>query len=290
MTGNQPKLGIHSLALTPLWNPADAEALLAPAIAHGVSVVETPLLDPENYDSLNTRTIAEKLGVEVVCSLGLPESFDVTNNTSDVVSYLNHALEVACDAGSEVLSGVTYGTIGKTSGAPPTTQEIDAICRLFEQVSQKAKSLNMSIGLEPCNRYETHLLNTASQTVNVIERVGADNLFVHLDTYHMNIEEAGIAQGFYDAGSHLGYVHLSESQRGVPGEGTIDWNDTFTALKKIGFSGTMTLESFVYLAPEIAAGLAVWRPVADVPGDVINKGLPFLVKQAAQAGIAFKPR
>jgi len=280
-----PRLGIHSLALTPLWDPNNADALLAPVVEHRVGVVETPLLDPDNYDAVNTRAAAKRLDIEIVCSLGLPESLDVATHTRDAIDYLSNALLVARDASSAVLSGVTYGTIGKTSGSPPTSQEIDAICRLFEQVAKKAKSLNMKVGLEPCNRYETHLLNTAKQTVDVIERVGADNLFVHLDTYHMNIEEAGIKQGFVDAGSYLGYVHLSESQRGVPGQGTVDWQETFGALKSVEFNGTMTLESFVYLAPEIAAGLAVWRPVAEIPTDVINIGLPFLIDQASKAGI-----
>ena len=80
----------------------------------------------------------------------------------------------------------------------------------------------MRLGIEPCNRYETHLLNTAKQSAELIERVGAENVFVHLDTYHMNIEEVSMAQGFADAGEHLGYVHLSESNRGVPGRGTLD--------------------------------------------------------------------
>ncbi|MBG6159123.1 D-psicose/D-tagatose/L-ribulose 3-epimerase [Labrenzia sp. EL_159] len=280
-----PRLGLHGLAFTPLWNPGEADRLLPPITAHGVSVIETPLLDPQNYDSTGTRRAAERNGVEIVCSLGLPAEFDIVRNHGDAVDYLGFALQVARDAGAASLSGVTYGTIGKTSGGPVTEAESDAICRLVDRVSQKARTLNMRLGLEPCNRYETHLLNTARQTAGIIERVGAANVFIHLDTYHMNIEEAGMVAGFEDAGEHLGYVHLSESNRGVPGKGTLDWAATFKALADIGYQGTMTLESFVYLAPEIASGLAVWRPVADRPEDVIDIGLPFIVEQAQAAGL-----
>lgn len=280
-----PRLGLHGLAFTPLWNPGEADRLLPPITAHGVSVIETPLLDPQNYDSTGTRRAAERNGVEIVCSLGLPAEFDIVRNHGDAVDYLGFALQVARDAGAASLSGVTYGTIGKTSGGPVTEAESDAICRLVDRVSQKARTLNMRLGLEPCNRYETHLLNTARQTAGIIERVGAANVFIHLDTYHMNIEEAGMAAGFEDAGEHLGYVHLSESNRGVPGKGTLDWAATFKALADIGYQGTMTLESFVYLAPEIASGLAVWRPVADRPEDVIDIGLPFIVEQAQATGL-----
>ena len=280
-----PRLGLHSLAFTPLWNPGDADRLLPPLTAHGVTVIETPLLDPKNYDSLGTRRAAERNNVEIVCSLGLPAEIDIVQRPAEAVEYLAFALQVARDAGAGSLSGVTYGTIGKTSGAPATEQESDAICRLVERVAQKARDLNMRLGLEPCNRYETHLLNTARQTAEIIERVGAENVFIHLDTYHMNIEEAGMEAGFADAGEHLGYVHLSEANRGVPGRGTLDWDATFKGLSEVGFQGTMTLESFVYLAPEIAAGLAVWRPVADRPQDVVDIGLPFISDRAKAAGL-----
>jgi len=280
-----PRLGLHSLAFTPLWNPGDADRLLPPLTAHGVTVIETPLLDPKNYDSLGTRRAAERNNVEIVCSLGLPAEIDIVQRPAEAVEYLAFALQVARDAGAGSLSGVTYGTIGKTSGAPVTEQESDAICRLVERVAQKARDLNMRLGLEPCNRYETHLLNTARQTAEIIERLGAENVFIHLDTYHMNIEEAGMEAGFADAGEHLGYVHLSESNRGVPGRGTLDWDATFKGLSEVGFQGTMTLESFVYLAPEIAAGLAVWRPVADRPQDVVDIGLPFISDRAKAAGL-----
>ncbi len=281
------RLGLHSLAFTPLWRPEDADALLPPLTTQGVRAIELPLLDPDAFDSDGTRRAAERHHVDVVCSLGLPANLDVTGRTEEAASFLDTALEAARKAGSDSLSGVTYGTIGKVSGAPPRQEELDAICRMVERVAGTARRLNMRLGLEPCNRYETHLLNTARQTAGVIERVGADNVFIHLDTYHMNIEEMSMAEGFADAGAHLGYVHLSESNRGVPGRGTIGWTDVFTGMKAIGFEGVLTLESFVHLAPEIARGLAIWRPVARNPADVVDKGLPFLVEAAAAAGITF---
>ncbi len=283
-----PVLGLHSLAFTPLWNPDDADRLLPPIVEHGVRVIETPLLDPDSYDAAGTRAAAARHGVRIVCSLGLPAELDVAVRAEDAVAYLERALSVARDAGSDVLSGVTYGTIGQTSGAPVTDAELDAVCRLLERVSRKARSLDMALGIEPCNRYETHLLNTAQQGAALIERVGADNIFIHLDTYHMNIEEPGLRQGFADAGRHLGYMHLSETNRGIPGTGNLDWQAAFEGLAAAGFDGTMTLESFVHLAPEIAAGLAVWRPVADRPQDVIDVGLPFLIDAAAKAGVRFE--
>lgn len=283
-----PRLGLHSLAFTPLWKPEEADRLLPPILDHGVRVIETPLLDPRTYNSESTRKVADRYQVEIVCSLGLPAELDIVRNGDDAVEFLEIALSAARNAGSGSLSGVTYGTIGKTSGGPPNQAELDAVCRLVERVSVAAKRLGMRLGLEPCNRYETHLLNTAKQTAEIIERVGAENVFIHLDTYHMNIEEPGMQEGFADAGEHLGYVHLSESNRGVPGKGAMNWPDVFEGLAEVGFDGSMTLESFVYLAPEIASGLAIWRPVAERPEDVIEVGLPFIIEAAGKAGITFE--
>jgi D-psicose/D-tagatose/L-ribulose 3-epimerase len=115
--------------------------------------------------------------------------------------------------------------------------------------------------------------------------VGADNIFVHLDTYHMNIEEKGIAQGILDAREHLRYIHLSESDRGTPGAGTVDWDAIFAALRAIGFRGGLAMESFINMPPEIAYGLSVWRPVASGEAEVMENGLPFLRNKARQYGL-----
>ena len=280
-----PRLGLHGLAFTPLWDPTEADRLLPSILKHGVTVIETPLLDPKNYNSVGTRAVAEKFGVEIVCSLGLPDDIDVATQMEDTIDFLTMSLNVARNAGAACLSGVTYGSIGKTSGAPVKQSELDVVAQLLDRVAKTARDLNLKLGIEPCNRYETHLLNTAKQSAEMIERVGADNIFIHLDTYHMNIEEVSMAEAFADAGEHLGYVHLSESNRGVPGRGTMDWTGTFDGLKAVAYDGAMTLESFVYLAPEIASGLAVWRPVAEHAQDVVEVGLPFLSEKARSAGL-----
>ena len=109
---------------------------------------------------------------------------------------------------------------------------------------------------------------------------------MHPDSYHMNIEEVDMARGIADAGAHLGYVHASEANRGVPGRGTLDWAGLCRGLAEAEFEGPVVLESFVHLDPDLAAGLAVWRPVAERPEEVIDVGLPFLREHAASAGLS----
>jgi D-psicose/D-tagatose/L-ribulose 3-epimerase len=119
----------------------------------------------------------------------------------------------------------------------------------------------------------------------MVRRVGADNVFVHLDSYHMNIEESGLANGILAARETLGYVHLSESHRGVPGTGTCDWDALFAALAAIDYRGPLGLESFLHLPPAIASALAVWRPVAPEPQTVLREGFDHLLVKARQYGL-----
>jgi len=115
----------------------------------------------------------------------------------------------------EALFGITFGGIGERTGTFPTEREYDNVARALEAASQYAKKQGLQFGIEPVNRYENHLINTGWQAVEMIERVGSENLFVHLDTYHMNIEEKGAGNGILDAREHLKYIHLSESDRGT---------------------------------------------------------------------------
>ena len=101
----------------------------------------------------------------------------------------------------------------------------------------------------------------------------------------MNIEEKGYAQSIRNARKHLRYIHLSESDRGVPGTGTIDWDAIFAALAETEFDGDMVIESFVTLPPEIARALSVWRPVADSADQVLREGVPFLRNLAERHGL-----
>ena len=279
------KLGIHAFCFTPGWEAKQADKVLPPLKELGISVVELPLLRPAEFDSKGTRQAFEKHGMGVTCSLGLPHHLDPTKDLKACTDFLDHALKVAAEAGSKILSGVTFGSIGKTSGAPRTDAEYDAMCMMLSHAASTAKSLDLRLGLEPCNRYETHLLNTGKQTMQALARIGAENTFVHLDTYHMNIEEVSMSQGCQDCGSRLEYIHLSESNRGVPGRGCLNWEDTFLGLKAVDFQGTMTLESFIYVDDDIAGGLALWRPVTDQPEDILKVGIPFLIQKAKEAGL-----
>jgi D-psicose/D-tagatose/L-ribulose 3-epimerase len=277
--------GVHTSMWTMKWDQEGCERAVAKAASYDVDFLEIALLNPAAVDAEHSRAVLEAHEMRAVCSLGLPEAVWASRNPEGAVDFLKLALDKTAALGGEALSGVIYGGIGERSGLPPTQAELDNVAKALTAAAAHAKGLGLYLGIEPVNRYETHLLNTGWQAVEMVERVGADNVFVHLDTYHMNIEEKGIAQGILDAREHLRYIHLSESDRGTPGAGTVAWDEIFSALKAVGFKGGLAMESFINMPPEIAYGLSVWRPVASGEPEVMGNGLPFLRNKARQYGL-----
>ncbi len=274
------RIGMHFSLWAASWTPQAAEAAIPEAERYGLQVIEIPLLVPASIDVAHARDLLAAHCIAPAASLCLPPDRLATRAPAAARDFLLEAVEVAHALGCTFLGGVTYSALGYKTGAPPTEAEYDAIAEALRPAARRARELGLTLGLEPCNRYETHLLNTAAQTLALLERIGEPNTAVHLDTYHMNIEEKGIGEGFRVAGTRARYIHLSESDRGVPGTGTIDWEEVFTALAEIGFSGDLVIESFVTLPPEIAAALCVWRPVARDRYEVLGTGVSYLRRLA----------
>jgi D-psicose/D-tagatose/L-ribulose 3-epimerase len=274
--------GVHTSMWTMNWDRAGAERTVEAAVRYKMDFIEIALLNAPAVDAPHTRALLEKNNMRAVCSLGLPEPNWASVNPEGAIEHLKQALDVTKAMGAEALSGVTYGGIGQRTGVPPTAEEYDNIARALDGAAKYAKQLGIAFGIEPVNRYENHLVNTGWQAKWLIEKVGADNIFIHLDTYHMNIEEKGAGNGILDARDHLRYIHLSESDRGTPGEGTCDWDEVYATLAAIGFKGGLAMESFINMPPEVGYGLAVWRPVAESFEEVMDKGLPFLRNKAKQ--------
>ncbi len=277
--------GVHTSMWTMSWDADGAARAISAAKASNMDFIEIALLDPGSTDATLGRRLLKAAELPAVCSLGVPEAYWPSKDPDGAIKFLTLALEKTAALGAVALSGVVYGGIGERTGHPPTSIELDNVAFALEKAAKVAKDLGLDLGIEPVNRYETHLINTAAQGVSMIDRIGAENMFLHLDTYHMNIEERGVGNGILAGREHLRYIHLSESDRGTPGQGTCDWDEIFATLAAIDFDGGLAMESFINMPPEIAYGLSVWRPVANSAEQVIGQGLPFLKGKAAQYGL-----
>ena len=277
--------GLQTSAIVPAWDLSRIEAQMERLGEHGIGLLEIPLPRPAEIDAKRARAFAGRWGVALLPSLSLPAALDIVASPQDGLDFLEPAFRVAAEVGGFGLSGMTYGAIGRTTGRPPSQREIDGACRFLERAARAARAHGLKLGIEPCNRYETHLVNRGRDAAQIIERVGAENIFIHLDTCHMHFEEESFSAGFEAAAPFLGYVQVSEANRGVPGRGMLDWTAAFKAMSDIGYAGPITLESMIHVDADTAGGRAVRRPVATRPDEVIEEGLPFLKEKAREAGL-----
>ena len=139
----------------------------------------------------------------------------------------------------------------------------------------------MTLGLEICNRYETNVINTAHDALRLADDIGEDNVLIHLDTYHMNIEEDDLVRPVYEVGDRLGYVHIGENHRGYLGSGHLDFTSFFHALADIGYTGPITFESFssAVVAAGLSNDLAIWRNLWTDGEDLARHAHAFIANQ-----------
>lgn len=284
-------LGVHALVFVSGWSQEEAARAIDRAAATGYQYLEIPLIDPRAIDVRATRDALDKAGIMPFTSLGLGPGTDISSGDPGVVSrgeaLLDDALSVARDLGSTMLSGVLYSALGKYHEAATETGRWNCT-RVLRRLAEKAEASDMTIGIEPVNRYESNLVNTGDDALTLIEAIGADNMVVHLDSYHMNIEEGAPGPLIERLGKRLGYVHVNESHRGYLGTGSIDFAGLFRALAEHGYEGVITFEAFAAGIgdPKLNADLAVWRPLWSDPDDLARHARRFMqemIEEAAQA-------
>lgn len=258
------KIGVHALVWVGGWSEAESERAIAATAACGYDLIEVPLLDPRTVDPEVTARQLESHGIGATASLGLSFDTDISSTDPEAVArgeaLLNDALSVARDMGANYLGGVLFSALNKFP-APATTEGRRNSMEVLARLAEKAKASGITLGLEAVNRYESNLINTGAQAMEFIKESGADNIKVHLDSYHMNIEEGDLAASIKSCGDMLGYFHVGESHRGYLGTGTIDFQTIFRNLADIGYEGTITFESFssAVVDPKLSTALAVWR-------------------------------
>jgi D-psicose/D-tagatose/L-ribulose 3-epimerase len=198
------------------------------------------------------------------CSLGLSFDADINNEDAEIAkrgeARLMDALTVVEQLGGDYLGGVVFSALGKYP--KPTTQKaVENATNALRRLAKAASERGITVGLEPVNRYESNLINTGQQALDMIANIGEKNVVVHLDIYHMNIEEQDLVSPVLAAGAQLGYVHIGASHRGPLGTGNIDFDSFFGALAKIKYTGTITFESFssAVVSPELSSTLGIWR-------------------------------
>jgi D-psicose/D-tagatose/L-ribulose 3-epimerase len=281
-------IGIHALVWVPGWSEEECRLAVRLTKETGYDLIEIPLLDPSEVDATMTRGVLDEAGLPASCSLGLGFDADVSSADATVSArgeeLLTAAVAVTAALGASFLGGVVYSAMGKYL-APPTAAGRRNCVEALKRVAGRAERAGVAIGIEAVNRYESNLVNTGEQALELVDEIGVGNLVVHLDSYHMNIEEPNLAEPVRLAASRLGYVHIGESNRGYLGEGTVPFAELFGALAEIGYEGPVTFESFstAVISERFATALAVWRDPWQDGRDLARHAREFIVAQLSAA-------
>jgi len=174
-----------------------------------------------------------------------------------------------------------YSAVGKRRHVPPEQKkkEWDLAVKGLKEAGKRGADSGITLAIEPLNRFETDLINTAEQCERLINEIGANNVGFHLDSFHMNIEEKSSYDAIKRAGNRLFHFHACENDRGAPGSGVnIDWPNIAAALREVNFKGEAVIESFTPKTKSIAAAAAIWRQLAPTQDALAKDGLAFLRK------------
>jgi D-psicose/D-tagatose/L-ribulose 3-epimerase len=273
------KYMVHAYAWTSSWSNDDL-GLIDHVVELGLDGIEIPLMELDAVDPAAITDRAQAAGADVVTSVGLDTSTDPTSDDPAVrtaaVDYLRRCVEATAEMGASVFTGVTYSALGPVYDHAPTEEERSRAAAVLAEVAERAGELGVRLGIEPVNRYESFLVNTAEQGRELAAMVGHPAVGVHLDAYHMNIEEEEFFGPVAASIDELVHFHLSESHRGTPGTGTVDWEAIMRALVEGDYRGYVGLESFAEIAESMRGATCIWRQLVPDSDTLVRDGLSFL--------------
>ena len=274
-----PKFGASILSwIPPVWTPETGLYAIKKTAETGFDLLEILLPVSMDFDAETIKKQLKQHNIEAVCSLNLPKNCHIPFHPLEATTLIKAALDKAAILEVPFLGGVLHAGIGVFTGLPRTKEEEVIICQVWTEVSSYAQNLGIKIGIEPVNRYESYICTAASETLTLLRKTNASNLGLHLDTFHMNIEEANFHDPVIQANEKLFHVHMTESDRGMLGEGNVHWDELFRALSEINYSGALVLENFSSEIKELVGPTSLWRPSKYNAEDLAKGSLDFMKK------------
>ena len=275
------RIGINTFLFTSPFTTASIK--LFPTFKKwGFQTVEIPVESPEHIDPTKVKAAADEhdLAIGSMCAcMGPGRDFRGTAaEQQTAMDYCKELVDQAAIVGCPRLIGPIYSVVGKAEAVEPAQQkrEFSTVVKNLKALAAYAAKRGVELCIEPLNRFETDFLNTCDQGLRLLKAVGAKNVKLHLDTFHMNIEEKNQAAAIRKAGKRLGHFHACGSDRGTPGNDHIDWKAIAKALTDLDYQGDIVIESFTTDVKVIARAAAIWRRIEPTRDEIAVKGLKFL--------------
>lgn len=275
----------HTNALVPDTADAGFPDALDLVAELGYTSIVLPPMDPSATDTAALAAALAQRGLSpITIAGGISTETDVCSEDADIrrkgAEMLRSVVDLTADLGGNQMNGVPYGIFGHNG---PTSQAaFTRSAQTVGEVANYAKERGVMMTFEVLNRYETSLVNTASRAMEFVAASGSQNLFIHLDTFHMSIEEPDMMAAISTALPKLGYLELGQTARGMLRHGLVNNVEVVRHALASGYTGRIGIEAFsrAILPDFVSDMLAIWREpytsgpqlVADAI-DVIRQGI-----------------
>lgn len=268
-----------------LWTSpftTDTIALFPKIKQMGYDAVEIPVEYPEMIDGAKVREALQQHEMKAIVCGAFGPSRDLTHEDPAVhqtcFQYIEACFGLCQQWEASFLAGPMYSAVGKARMVPAEQRKIEweRAVQNLRKVCQMASSRGLSIALEPLNRFESDLVNTAEDVIRLIADINDPAAQVMLDGFHMNIEEPDVAKAIRTAGDKLIHVQVSENYRGTPGTGQTRWDAFKKGLEAVNYRGAMAIESFTPAIRELAGAVCIWKPLVPDQDAFASDGLTFL--------------
>ncbi|TBO40441.1 sugar phosphate isomerase/epimerase family protein [Pedobacter kyonggii] len=276
------KYGASTWLWTSPFQTSSVEELFSKISALGFDAVEIAVEDPSLVDVETVCLALQKYKLKAVVCGAFSASRDLTSEDPDVqqncFKYIETCLDLCVSWGVSIFAGPMYSAVGKARMVPPEQREKEwqlAVVNL-RIAAEMAESRGVRLAIEPLNRFESDLVNTAEDVVRLVKDINHPSAGILLDGFHMAIEERNIETAIKLAGDRLLHLQVSENYRGSPGTGQTPWDSYKAGLEAINYQGIVSIESFTPANQDLAAAVCIWRPFADSQDDFAREGLEFL--------------
>lgn len=277
-----PIFGTSILSFIPGWSSEGGKYAIKKTAEYGFDMLEISLPATLDFDAKATQKQLDQCGILGRCSLNLPANAHIPFYPEKAVAIIKLALDKVAVMNGDFLGGVLHSAIGTFTGNTCTKDEKLIVQQVFTEVAAYAKERNINMGIEPINRYESYVFTAADEVLKMIKNIGTTNIGLHLDTFHMNIEESNFYDPIIRAGNNLNHLHITESDRGMTGEGNVHWDDLFKALAEINYQGPLVLENFSSEITELIGPTSLWRPSKYNSEDLAKGSLLFMKKMVSK--------
>ncbi|WP_406314326.1 sugar phosphate isomerase/epimerase [Streptosporangium sp. NBC_01639] len=256
---------------------------LAPRIAGwGFDTVELPIERLGDWDPHKAAALLAEVGLGASVALVMPPGRELVaasaQTVADTQDYLRACVDAAAVVGSPVIGGPAYASVGRTWRISPDERRAlyTELRDNLRPIADYAARRGVRIGVEPLNRYETSLINTVEQALDVLDGLPDEGCGLALDSYHLNIEEKDPAAAVRAAAERIAHVQVCGTDRGAPGADQFTWPAFAAALREARYTGPLVIESFTADNQAIATAASIWRPLATSQDALATEGLAFL--------------